>query len=174
MDLSREFAELVGVGNGGLKDIPGYEGRYKMDIGGNVWSCRRGGYLVHRIYCGYYKVCLYNGKQHKLIKVARLIAEMFLENPNNHPMINHKDGNKLNDHAGNIEWCSSSHNNLHAYETGLNGAEKHPLSKLTSDKAREIKIKLFHGGRVNSIAREYGVSHNAISAINRGITWKYA
>jgi len=164
---------LTGIKNGELKEIPGYETRYKIDLCGNVLSCRRGGYLVHRIYCGYNKVCLYDGNRHKLIKVARLIALIFIDNPNNYPIINHIDGNKLNDNINNIEWCTPSHNNTHAYRLGLNGGEKHALSKLTSANVREIKVKLKGNFGVNSIAREYGVSSNAISAIKRGITWKY-
>ena len=54
----------------------------------------------------------------------RLIAEAFIPNPNNLPIINHIDGNKLNNSIENLEWCTHSQNTLHAYETGLTVGKK--------------------------------------------------
>ena len=49
----------------------------------------------------------------------RLVAEHFLDNPKELPVVNHKDGNKLNNDVDNLEWCSYSENSLHAHQTGL-------------------------------------------------------
>ena len=52
-------------------------------------------------------------------KVHRLIAETFLNNPNNYPQINHKNGKKDDNRLENLEYCNNSQNQLHAYKNGL-------------------------------------------------------
>ena len=64
---------------------------------------------------GYYSV----GIKRKTHMVHRLIAKAFLPNPGNKPFVNHLDGNKLNNHVDNLEWCTVQENNLHARQTGL-------------------------------------------------------
>lgn len=51
--------------------------------------------------------------------VHRMVAECWLDNPDNLPEVNHIDGNKLNNHVDNLEWCTSSHNKRHAIKEGL-------------------------------------------------------
>ena len=53
------------------------------------------------------------------IKIHRLIALAYCPNPNGHKEVNHKDGNKLNNHASNLEWVSRSENLRHAHALGL-------------------------------------------------------
>ena len=61
---------------------------------------------------GYETVALYHGRQCvKTRKVHRLVAEAFIENPDNLPQINHKDENKMNNHVNNLEWCDCVYNN---------------------------------------------------------------
>lgn len=70
---------------------------------------------------GYYYVCVSLGsRENKLyIKVHRAVAETFLDNSNDNPVINHKDGNKLNNNVNNLEWCTHSYNTQHAIENNL-------------------------------------------------------
>lgn len=63
------------------------------------------GYVLISIYCG--------GKQ-KNFRVHRLVAMAFIPNPDNKPFINHKDGNKANNHVNNLEWSTQSENEKHA------------------------------------------------------------
>ena len=51
--------------------------------------------------------------------IHRLVAKAFIENPEGLPEVNHKDGNKLNNEASNLEWCSKRQNIRHAINTGL-------------------------------------------------------
>lgn len=74
---------------------------------------------------GYYTVTLPRwGKEFKWMSVHRLVAMAFIPNPDNLPMVNHIDGNKLNNCVENLEWCTAYHNNKHARDTGLNNVSE--------------------------------------------------
>lgn len=101
------------------KDIKGYEGLYEVSNNGNV---RRVGKppLVQTMRGEYLKVSLYKNGKAKIVSIHRLVAEAFVPNHFNHPVVNHKDENKLNNSADNLEWCTLSYNtkyNGRAYET---------------------------------------------------------
>ena len=70
---------------------------------------------------GYYFVCISLGSRDNkpLIKIHRAVAETFLDNKESYPVINHKDGNKLNNNLDNLEFCTYQDNSIHAVETGL-------------------------------------------------------
>ena len=63
----------------------------------------------------YYVVGVSQNKKHKLLYIHRLVAELFIENPNNYPCVNHIDNNKTNNAIENLEWCTFSHNIKVAY-----------------------------------------------------------
>lgn len=67
---------------------------------------------------GYYQVRL-GGRNGKTMVLHRILAECFVDNPNGYNVVNHKDGNKSNCSISNLEWCTSSYNNKHAFDTGL-------------------------------------------------------
>lgn len=101
------------------RDIPGYEGAYSASNMGRIMSLPRityggrrwkGRILSQQIVKGYYKTSLYGEHDKKLVSVHRLVALAFLPNPNNYPMINHKDENPLNNNVDNLEWCNASYN----------------------------------------------------------------
>jgi hypothetical protein len=77
------------------------------------------------INAGYAYVQLYADDKRKVMAVHRLVAEAFIENPDNKPMVNHLNGNKLKNNACNLEWCTCSENHQHAWATGLQDREKH-------------------------------------------------
>ena len=68
---------------------------------------------------GYKYVDLRNGNKTKKRTIHRLLAKVFIPNPENKPQVNHIDGNKLNNAVENLEWCTAQENGLHAYTTGL-------------------------------------------------------
>lgn len=68
---------------------------------------------------GYKYYRLSHNNEKKMFYAHRLVAEHFLENPNNLPVVNHKDGNKLNNEVSNLEWVSYSENAQHAHAAGL-------------------------------------------------------
>ena len=69
---------------------------------------------------GYKQLNLYaEGTKTKHRLVHRIVALTYLSNPEGLPQVNHKDGNKLNNHVDNLEWCTAKQNTRHSIETGL-------------------------------------------------------
>ena len=103
------------------KDIPEYEGIYQVSNTGKVKRIDKKEKMLKNNLCGngyYYVYLSKNGKVRKF-KVNRLVAQAFIENPENKPFVNHIDGDKLNNNVENLEWVTQSENMLHAYKYGL-------------------------------------------------------
>lgn len=126
-----------------------------------------------------YKIICYSEKSKnikKILKVHRLVAETFIDNPENKAQVNHLNGNKTDNRIENLEWVSNSENQLHAYKNGLSkGHELRPDAKLTMENARYIRENYIYKDKVfNSryFAKMFGVSNNTILKLLRGEIWK--
>lgn len=101
-----------------IKDITGYEGRYAVSNYGRIWSYpkqgRKGKWKnVYLRKSGYAVVQIANKSYEKrLFLVHRLVAMMFIPNPQNKPCVNHKDFNRANNRIDNLEWCTEHENVL--------------------------------------------------------------
>jgi hypothetical protein len=111
--------------------------------------------------------------------IHRLVGEIFLPNPENKPQINHIDGNKLNNHISNLEWCTSSHNNKHAYQIGLKKpidtkGQKNGNSKLTQQQVLEIR-ELYSSGNYSQkeLSKKFQVGTVQIHRIVNNKLWKH-
>ena len=94
------------------KDIQGYGGKYQISNLGNVYSLITNKILKPRLTLdGYYQVDLCKNGVKKHLYIHRLVAQSFLDNPNNFPIINHKDENPMNNIYSNLEWCDKKYNN---------------------------------------------------------------
>lgn len=94
------------------KDIPGYEGLYKVSNTGKIFSCVTNRELsVIQKSDGYTGITLcdkdHNKKQYR---IHQLVAKAFIPNPNNYPFINHKNEIKNDNRVENLEWCSIKYN----------------------------------------------------------------
>lgn len=107
-----------------------------------------------------------NGKQ-RLRPIHRLVAEAFIPNPNNYPVVNHLDGNKLNNNVSNLEWCTYKRNSVHAVEIGLNKCKKRVMNVDTGEVYEsESEAAIAVGMSFQA------VSLSAIRGIGR-IKWKF-
>lgn len=150
------------------KDIEGYNGKYQISNYGNIRSFSRwkNGGLLSPSTCGnpgpYKHVILIKSKRKdgKNFYIHRLVAQHFVENPDNLPEVNHIDGNTLNNRADNLEWCTRKYNAQHAGESGLlskahafeRGA-KHPRAKSVLQKTKSGEL-VREWESVNQIQRE--------------------
>lgn len=93
----------------------------------------------------YYRLSKNNTKQ--MFYAHRLVAQYFLDNPNNLPIVNHKDGNKLNNNVDNLEWVTEKENILHGIKTGLKiykkGKQNAMYGKFGKNSNRAIPILQF-------------------------------
>ena len=102
-----------------LKDIKGFEGLYKISNDGKVWSEYKKDYLKPRLSMdGYERVALSKNNKRYEYRVARLVAETFVENPENKPQVNHIDYNIRNNWYENLEWCDNYENAHYSYDAG--------------------------------------------------------
>lgn len=93
---------------------------YAVDETGLVYSLRKGKSLTPKQnWDGYLRVQLYNHGDCEFVGIHRLVAEAFIPNPDNKPFVNHINGDKSDNRAANLEWCTQQENIAHAWETGL-------------------------------------------------------
>lgn len=101
------------------KDIKNYEEYYEISSLGRVRNKRTGNILNGDINSiGYRRVFLYSPITKRFF-VHRLVAYHFVDGYQENLVVNHKDGNKLNNQADNLEWVTRSENDLHAFKMGL-------------------------------------------------------
>lgn len=118
-------------------DIPGYEGFYQINEFGQIKSLsryvqvgNRVRFLKERILSisikkeGYHFVRLSKDGIDVGYRINRLVAMIFIANPLKLPEVNHKDGNKANNHVDNLEWVTKQQNISHAWKTGLRKRKK--------------------------------------------------
>lgn len=166
-----------------------YRGLYQVSNIGRVKSVERkvkskNGYRIvkERILkskinrYGYYEVGLSKNSKIKTIRVNRIVASMFIPNPNNYPVVNHISGAKIDNNSKNLEWCSQSENLKHAFRIGLmkrstpmkgRTGEKHPKSKKVNQYDLQGNfIKTWDC--IRSVERKLNINSQNISACCRG------
>ena len=130
------------------RDIEGYEGLYQVSNLGRVKSLNYNRTKSEKILKtamrrGYLGVTLFKDGKPKTFMVHRLVAMMFINNPEKLPVVNHKDEDKLNNNADNLEWCTILYNNC--YGTRLervsdkNRGKNNPMYGKPSHNRKKVK-----------------------------------
>ena len=131
-----------------MKNIP-FNEMYSVTEDGKVINNKRN---KERKACidkyGYLKVGL--NERNKKYFVHRLVALTYIENPDNKETVNHKDGNKLNNHVSNLEWMTNAENINHAFNNNL--IKRTPVC---CTKTGKIWNSLSHAAKENNINSGY-------------------
>lgn len=121
---------------------------------------------------GYLRVCLYNGSKKKRFFRHRLVAEYFIDNPDKLTEVNHKDGNKNNNHYTNLEWCTREQNEQHAWDQQLKHYNKGTIQN------KPFIVDYFDGSSKvyksqNLLAKDLSVSQATVGGWLLGRTRSY-
>lgn len=149
------------------------KGRIRNRYTGHVLkqSCFGNGYYGCVVSCG-------SRSDKKAIRIHVAVAELFVDNPFGYTEVNHKDGNKGNNDASNLEWCTHSYNIKHAIRNGLlkiSSGEEHGVSKLHENDVEFIRENCILGDSqygARALARKFGVHHSVIERIVHNKSWR--
>lgn len=123
---------------------------------------------------GYCQVSVKVGVTRRVFLVHRLVAAAYCVGYAPGLVVNHKDGNKLNNSASNLEWVTYAGNTAHAISTGLYRptGEGSSSAKLRDEDVLNIRKLRSDGVKAGQIAITYGLSLSNVNCILRGHTWK--
>lgn len=118
---------------------------------------------------GYYQVRIFSSPGVPIRPlVHRLVAKAFIGNPDGLPQVNHKDGNKLNNSASNLEWVTASENLKHSYRSGIHKpSRKEPKGAIAA---------LKEGAPVSHVARRFGMTITTARRLRNRVgasVWKH-
>ena len=153
---------------------------YLVAENGEVFNKRSGRRILPWKVHGYFVVGL--GAKFR-ISLHRLVAELYCEGYSPDLDVNHKDGNKLNNHYTNLEWCTRSENCQHAYDNNLSKrrtghttsvGSKNAMSRLNETKVKCIR-DLYGTGQYTyeDLGKEFGVNQATIGYVIQRKTWKH-
>jgi uncharacterized protein (DUF433 family) len=123
---------------------------------------------------GYLQVCL-NNKCKKLVRVHRIVAEAFFGKCHDGKEVNHLNGNKHDNCAENLEFCTKSENVVHTFRTLKRvpiSKEQHGRAKLTNIQVHEIIQEVATGKTQQAVADRFGVTQTCISKVVTGLRWR--
>ena len=136
-----------------------FDSNYIVYPDGRVYSVRRNKFKKPSINKnGYFYVRIYN----KIHKIHRFVAQLFIENPNNFDTVNHKNGNKLDNHIENLEWVTQRQNVSHYHNSKFPGVFLRPSGRYGSQiyiNAKRLKLGTFdtpeeaHQAYLNALAQ---------------------
>lgn len=145
---------------------------YSVSNFGNVRNDKTNRILKPNLNNRYLKVSL--GCKEKTASIHRLVAFAFIDNIENSPCVNHIDGNKLNNHVNNLEWCTVKQNAIHRHHVLNSGiGENHYLAKLKNTTVIDIVKAVKDGQNIKDVAIKFNTSVNVVRDVLRGKSWSF-
>ena len=159
--------------------IDGIDIGYQISDDGSVKETKSGN--LQKTYVnkssGYTVVIIVTENKTYFKSVHRLVAIAYVDNPDieSKVIVNHKDGNKLNNHWWNLEWMTNQENMDHAVATGLinNLGSNNPNSAYTEDQIKQVCKLLEDGIGIIEIHEMTGVSRDSIGKVKSREVWKH-
>jgi hypothetical protein len=154
---------VIILGEQPIKKIEGHE-EYSITNNGRVFSHKWGKFkevkpqLTEK---GYHKVWLYKDKKRSMHFVHRLVLKTFGEPVEGKYVVNHKDGNPLNNFIENLEWVTPKENDTHAREQ----LDKGKPYRATPEKVREILFLKEQGLSTRKVAGIVGISKSTVGKV---------
>lgn len=157
------------------KDIPDYNGRYQISNYGRIKSFAqdkikgkiKNGSITQK---GYLTYLLYdNNGNKKQAPVHRIVATIFLDNPDHLPQVNHKDEDKTNNHIDNLEWCTNEYNS-HYGTRSERAALSNRCCKTTSSAVYSVDDNGYieYYNSIGEAERKTGLNHSNIVSTLKG------
>jgi len=153
-----------------MRIIQGFN-HYCISMSGDVINNKTGKLLKHMIVRkGYHLVALYKDGKRFYKSVSRLVAEAFIDNPENKPEVNHKDGDKDNNNDWNLEWVTTKENIHHAMKNNLRVRSENCGKKRIPIQVIDYKsgLLLSEQPSISEAARVYNLSQGNIGEIIKG------
>ena len=148
-----------------MKYIKGYERLYSITEDGCVYSHYLKSFLKPvKIRKGYYQIGLSKNGERKFYLIHRLVAETYIPNPNNLPIVNHKDENPKNNSINNLEWCDAKYNVNYGTRNERAAAK---ISQKNSKAVYCIELNKIFKSQTEA-AKELGISQGNISSCCAG------
>jgi len=157
-------------------------GRYRISDSGEVCDTKSESHLPVQINEDGYPVITLRGDdgRRKTLRIHRLVAILFVPNPDDKPEVNHKSGNKLDNHHGNLEWMTHAENIQHAWDNNLlkstvERSEKlskaHKGKRTGKENPKSTPVVLLNTGDVFESARlaaqKYGIDSGNLTRVCR-------
>lgn len=147
------------------KDIEGFDGKYQVSNQGRVKSIQKGKWRLLKQGHGdgrYRQVVLTKNGIRSTRRVHRLVAEAFIQNPDNKPQIDHKDGNCLNNYADNLRWVSPRENTNNPKTRGNMRGSKKEHRKRREEKKMIQRLERMRGSDRTIVGKGYEVFYDRI------------
>lgn len=157
------------------RDVPGYEGLYRVSDHGRVFGVLRGGvlspYLSNKERA---MVTLYRRGACERVRTYRLVLLAFRGPPPKNTVACHNDGNPHNNHISNLRWDTTKNNHADKYKHGTaQTGENHPRNRFTEQDVLRMREMRRFGAKFTEIANVFGTAGTVVGRICRRQSWTH-